>query len=125
MAQSLVNALNHRQDYLSDRHNVISANVANASTPNYIAKDLTFKSVFENAGSLGVMKTNAGHMGAGTQQTTGRMVEDKIHIRHDGNSVKMDEQMLKLNEISMNQNMAVKLYAKHAGMLRQVVQSGK
>ena len=53
------------------------------------------------------------------------MVEDKVHMRHDGNSVKLDEQMLKLNEISMNQNMVTKLYAKHAGMLRQVVQSGK
>lgn len=125
MAQSLVNALNHRQDYLSDRHNVISGNVANVSTPNYIAKDIEFKSVLDNAGSLGMAKTTSGHMGPGAMPMTGRMVEDKVHLRHDGNSVKIDEQMLKLNEISMNQNMVTKLYAKHAGMLRQVVQAGQ
>lgn len=125
MAQSLVNAFHHRQDFLAERHNVVSANVANANTPYYISKDLSFQSALKNTGQIGMMKTDAGHIGAGTMPTTGKLVEDKTHLRHDGNSVKLDEEMLKLNEISMHQNMVTKLYAKHAGLLRQVVRTGQ
>ena len=122
---SLSAALSHRIDYLVQRQGVVSGNIANATTPDYIAKDISFeKLVARESGSLST--TNSKHFDIGAQSTRGghEKIEDRTHIRHDGNSVKADVEMLKLQDIQINHRLASQLYSKHRGMQMMVLNSG-
>jgi len=119
---NLSQALRHRMDYLITRQGVVSGNVANASTPNYLARDVDFDSLLSK--KMAPMKqTDAQHMPGKAQSALGGVTVDKVNIRHDGNSVKLDEEMLKLQEIQMNYRLMTQLKAKHASMQRMAVSS--
>lgn len=46
---STLHSLEHSLDYATQKNRVISDNIANADTPNYKAKDVVFKDVFQEA----------------------------------------------------------------------------
>jgi len=112
MPQNVSMSLKHRLNYLVDRQGVVSGNIANASTPGYSAKDISFEKLV-TANSMNMATTNGGHIkGQAISGGKHRMTEDRTHMRHDGNSVKMDEEMLKLQDIQMNYRLATELYKK-------------
>lgn len=117
-------ALGHRMDYLVQRQATVAGNLANATTPGYISKDIQFEKLVAKSAS-GMTTTNAKHFG-GIQTVGGehKSVEDRTHIKHDGNSVKTDVEMLKLQDIQMSHRLAAQLYKKHAGMHMAVLNSG-
>lgn len=120
----LSSALTHRMDYLVQRQGVVSGNLANATTPDYISQDIQFEKLVDNQ-MAGMSATNPKHFAIGTGTSGGyATTEDKTYMRHDGNSVKADVEMLKLQEIQIDHRMAAQLYKKHAGMLRMVLNSG-
>ncbi len=53
-------------DIRGARHQVLSGNIANVETPDYVAKDLPFQKVFENSlegpGSLPLKRTHQQHL---------------------------------------------------------------
>ena len=106
MPVGLSQALNHRMDYLVSRQGVISGNIANAATPNYLAKDLSF-----------VKLTKA----ADVDKAKGKIIESREGISLNGNSVKLDVEMLKLNETKMNYQFMTRLYAKYTAMQKMVL----
>lgn len=102
-------ALNFQQSVLrvrSQRQELIAANIANADTPNYKARDIDFKAAMQNAlagneapgAGLNTTKTAAGHMDASATSVdfvpTGKpgepMFRPLIQGSVDGNSVDMD-----------------------------------
>lgn len=100
-------ALSFHQNALrvrSQRQEVIAANIANADTPNYKARDIDFKSAMQNAmqgaqtlGSVsnGLSTTSGGHMHAtgGSNSAAGPnepLFRPIIQGSVDGNSVDMD-----------------------------------
>lgn len=105
---SLSNALTNRMDYLIARQGIVSGNIANAATPGYLAKDLTFAKALTNTNG-----TNTNNSFKSTESTDGMSL--------NGNSVQLDTEMLKLNEIQLNYQMATKLYSKYASMHRNVL----
>lgn len=125
---SLVSAMSNRMDFLIARQGVVTSNVANVNTPGYIAKDMTFNQLTERS-SLAMapgrlQNTHKMHMQGQGQIAAGDLFRDDTHIRHDGNSVKLDEEMLKLNEIQMNYNAVVQLYQKQKSFQQMAVRSG-
>ena len=127
MPNSLSAALKHRQNYLLARQGTIAGNIANAATPNYLAKDIQFtKLVEKSANSLKPAATHSNHM-QGTASTggAGRMSEKTTGMTLDGNSVVMEEEMLKLNETQLNYRMMTQLYSKHAGFQKMVLGRGQ
>lgn len=120
---SLVNAMNHRMDYLVQRQGVISGNVANANTPNYISKDIGFEAYLQGSPGMAMAQTDKGHMGGGRAASNFKMTEDRTFMRHDGNSVKLDEEMFKLNQTRMNYDTVVQLYAKQKQFQQLAVQN--
>lgn len=110
-------ALSHRMNYLVDRQGVISGNIANADTPDYLAKDVTFeKLVQKQSSSIAMATTNDKHMQGKIMRPNGKMVENKEDIRLDGNSVVYDKEMLKLSEIQLNHRLVNQIYAKQNQM---------
>ena len=117
---SLSAALSHRMDFLVARQGIVAGNVANAATPGYLAKDIQFKKMYDSAGtsSMGMAATNGKHIRPKGMDKAGKVETSNKHITLNGNSVKLDEEMLKLSEIQMNYQLATRLYNKHAQMQR-------
>lgn len=115
-----MNAVNSRMDYLIRRQGVVSENIANAETPNYLSRDINFKASV-NKMTLQLQNTNGKHIEGSGDRFKTAMTESKEHMRYDGNSVKLDEEMYKLNEIQLQHRMLTNLMTKHMGFQRAVV----
>ena len=114
---SLSAALQHRMNFLVSRQGVISGNVANAATPGYLTQDLKFRPLMDKA-SMQIAKTNSDHLTSNDMSQFGKNVTSKFGTTLNGNSVKLDEEMLKLSEVQVHYQMVTQLYAKHAQMQR-------
>lgn len=100
----LDSALSFHQDALrirAQRQEIIAANIANADTPNYKARDVDFKSAMQQAtqqaasGGLSTAKTSGKHMnGVATNNTSAGLGEPLFRPimqgSIDGNTVDMD-----------------------------------
>lgn len=119
-ATGLAGAFKHRMNHLIERQGVVSSNIANATTPGYLSRDIKFVPK-KSMRLVPVARTSGKHMMLKTGSRTGELVMDKRNIRHDGNSVKLDEQMLKLSEVQMNYRLMTNLKSKLGAMQRLAV----
>ena len=122
----LLGLLKGRLGYLGQRQRLISQNVANADTPGYVGRDLkafTFEQAMKAQGASGGVaptRTSAMHLGGTAQPAsvwTSRATPDS-ETTLDGNSVVLEEQMLKMSEARANYDAAVSFYQKSLGMIR-------
>ncbi len=125
--------IQQRLGWLNQRHQVLSQNIANADTPKYRAQDLKlfdFKSVLQKSGSprMRIAVTNSMHMtGLGGQGNSAfKQITDRkpYETAPDGNSVVLEEQMVKMNENTINHSTMTRLYQKHMQMFRSVLRAG-
>lgn len=82
------------------RQEVLAANIANADTPHYKARDFDFKASLQNAlggrvgtgGPLALVRTAPGHLGAGEAVPAGvrLMYRTETQSSVDGNTVDMN-----------------------------------
>ncbi|PPR10100.1 MAG: hypothetical protein CFH44_00265 [Proteobacteria bacterium] len=121
-AQSLSRALTAKMDYLIARQNVVSGNIANASTPGYLAQDINYNPSRKTGGGIKMAATNSKHIGMTNSLSRYGRTQDTTFIRNDGNSVRVDEQMLKMAQIQQEYTMATRLFTKHMGMQKMLVQ---
>ena len=122
----LFGLLKGRLGYLNQRQQMISQNVANADTPGYVGRDLKAFS-FDQAmraqsapGGVAPVRTNAAHL-PGEQRPaaawSSHLAPDS-ETTLDGNSVVLEEQMLKMAEARANYDAAVGFYQKSLGLIR-------
>lgn len=123
--------------YHSERQRVITENVANANTPGYVPREVS-RSDFERAVEqvrgnapgarlsvtpVQVSATHSGHI-AGTPATsrqfrTERAPDSETTI--NGNSVVLEEQMVRAQETRMQYESAMTLYQKSLGLIRMAI----
>lgn len=116
-------ALKNRMNYLIERQGVVSGNIANATTPGYLAKDVTFDKMVDK-NNMRMATTSGAHLsGNKASSNSFKMTESTKNIRHDGNSVKMDQEMLKLQDIQMNYRLATEIYKKQVGFQKMALNS--
>ncbi len=131
--------LRQRLRYLGERQRVIGQNVANADTPGYRPMDLkpfTFKSALD--GQMGQPQSPMALSGstialAPVQTTTGHLpgfeppkpgtafkssVADDSETTLDGNSVNLEDQMIKMTDARMQYDAAIGFYQKSLDLLR-------
>ncbi len=129
---SLLDALQTRMGYLSGRQKLVAENVANASTPGYKPKDLAaqdFTALVQGASpgeaALGMATTNAKHLQMETFKPGGAktITSPDSETTMDGNSVVLEEQMLKMAESRMQFDAAVGFYEKSMSMMRLAMKS--
>jgi flagellar basal-body rod protein FlgB len=118
--------LKSRMGYLSQRQRVIAENVANANTPGYAPRDLnafTFQAQVQAAQGPGAMAvTEPGHMtppGAGKSASAQAkpVVTRDSETTLDGNSVVLEEEMMKMGQARMDYDAAVSFYQKALNMI--------
>jgi flagellar basal-body rod protein FlgB len=122
----LFQMLRSRMSYLSERQRVIAENVANASTPGYAPRDLkpfSFQAQMQAqaAGPSSMAVTQPGHMlppHAAAAAPVKPMVTKDSETTLDGNSVVLEEEMLKMSQARMDYDAAISFYEKSLALIR-------
>lgn len=119
--------LKSRLGYLDQRQQVIAENVANASTPGFVARDLkpySFQAQVQSSltlASVGPAQTNGRHL-TGTKPAANRAWKTvdtpDSEATLDGNQVVLEEQMMKMTDARMNYEAAIGFYQKSLSLLR-------
>ena len=134
----LLSLAGERMRYLTDRQSVISQNIANADTPGYQARDLTpfsFHSTLLRTGGgdmsgaapLALVRTSTAHLvensstGAARVDTSAKSYSEKP----DGNTVSVEEQMVKSADVANAFDLATTAYTKSIGLMKIGIDSGR
>jgi flagellar basal-body rod protein FlgB len=95
-----------QQNWLAMRQAVVAENIANANTPGYVAKDVApFKAVYDQT-QLELVSTNSGHMPLDPLNADDATKDaSSWEVVPSGNSVSMEREMLKANEVGREYSM--------------------
>lgn len=117
-------ALKTKMEWHQERQRVLSENVANADTPDYVGRDLKAPK-FDDRNAVARLKpvrmaaTEPGHMQASSTTTFGDgRKAGSFEITPDGNSVVLEEQMMKVTANQMDYQAATMLYTRGLGLLK-------
>lgn len=122
----LLNMLTKKMGWLSQRQVVLSQNVANGDTPGYQAKDLQpfdfKKELAGTTGRLATKRTDTGHIQiAGGDSRRAQVAADKYEASPQGNTVVLEEEMLKISDTQLDHSTIINLYRKQMGMLKTAI----
>ena len=123
--------LKARLQMLGERQKVIAENVANVSTPGYVPSDIdqdAFAATLQRMAGPGaagpartaMVVTQAGHMTPQGVSSVGAIAHraPDSETTLDGNSVVLEEEMLKMTEARMSYDAAIGFYQKSLNMIR-------
>lgn len=114
---SLIAALKTKMRWHEARQGVLAENVANAATPNFRAHELAPLDL--SSPGAAPLRTDARHMTLASADASGRARSvDGFERTPDGNTVVLEEQMMKAAQNQMDHQMAAMLYQKSLGLLR-------
>ncbi|MFC3882579.1 flagellar basal body rod protein FlgB [Bacillus songklensis] len=88
-------------DYSALKQKTISQNIANVDTPNYKAKDVSFKNAFQQAvqSSMRANRTDPRHYEFTSSSSSNSVIIRKNNsYQHNGNGVDIDHEMSELAE---------------------------
>lgn len=126
----LLSMLRTRMKWHSERQNVLAENVANADVPNYKARDLA-ELKFNVPLALGPQRTDPGHLGAGAGAGAGGQGDlfarnsSAFEITPSGNSVSLEDEMVKAADNFQGYEQAASLYQKSLGLLSIAIGRGR
>jgi len=123
--------LRGRLGYLSERQRLISENVANSDTPGFAPRDLkpfNFGAQIKAAQGMTPVVTQPGHMLPPRAKTGATAGLKEIKTRDsettlDGNSVVLEEEMMKMSEARMDYDAAIGFYQKSMNLLRMAARA--
>jgi flagellar basal-body rod protein FlgB len=125
---TLFQAVKKRMDWLAQRQEVLSQNIANADSPKYRASDLkpyNFKDLLRQEGNqLNMSVSGDGHLPGRRKRIRDFAAQTErrpFETSPSGNSVVLEEQMAKIGETGANYKLASNLYRKHIGMMRMAL----
>jgi len=100
-------------EWASVRQSLITANIANANTPGFAARDIQpFSDVFDST-RLEMARTERGHIDiASTDLGAGKVgKEDNWDVSYSGNSVSLDQELVKADDVN-------RAFSLNAGIVR-------
>ncbi|CAH2605428.1 Flagellar basal body rod protein FlgB (plasmid) [Rhodovastum atsumiense] len=129
-----------RMRYLTERQTTLARNIANADTPHYRAQDLvpfSFNSHLLQGGPgqlqagaaapLRLARTNAAHVPDARGARLARIDSHGASYgeKPDGNTVSLEEQMVKSNDVANAFHLATAAYAKSMTLLKTGIGGGR
>jgi flagellar basal-body rod protein FlgB len=127
--------LREKMNFLAERQRVLSQNVANASTPGYVPKDLNVDG-FEKAlasqlkvreGGVAVARTSGQHIDMNASRNLSGDFRAKAapdsDVTLDGNAVVLEDQMLKVSRTRGEYETMVAIYQRALGMMRTAIKA--
>ncbi len=122
----LLSNIKGRLHHLAARQRLIAENVANADTAGYTPRDLKPFTVGRSRGALTATTTSAGHLTAHRSAVRGgfeTIAAPGSETTLDGNSVVLEEEMIKLAESRADYDAAISLYQKSMNLLRMAARA--
>lgn len=110
MLNPIANSLERYMDLVSTRQKLVAANIANAGTPGYKAKDIDFQFEFQSAisdSNLNVVEVPG------------------LKAGNDGNNVSLDRESRLLAENAIRFNLASTMWKSQLRMTRSAIQEGR
>jgi flagellar basal-body rod protein FlgB len=128
----LLSMLKTRMAWLNQRQNVLTQNVANADTPGYVAHDLKaldFSAALRKSASLTqsasqMMVTDPRHIAIPPKSGDGGFADIEVHDSEaspNGNSVSLEQEMIKVSDTQAQFQAATNLYAKAMTMMKTAI----
>lgn len=129
----LADAMNYR----SARQNMISSNIANADTPNYKPRDISFENALiakkeallkDNSKELKMAQTDAKHLKPQSEQNSYKPTiyfRDGHMARNDGNSVDIDVETTEMSKNSIMFNALVSAMKKDGAIFKSVIEASQ
>lgn len=128
-----------RMRYLTERQSVLARNIANADTPGYKAQDLAPFSVntMTSGGTSGatasngpvvLARTQPGHIAATNSSAQSAQVvatAPNYGTNASGNTVSLEEQMVKSADVTNAFSLATAAYAKSVSLMKIAIDSGR
>ena len=125
-----IRALNQNLNLRLENQNVISSNIANADTPGYKAKAVSFEQAMRDAldvnDNLKLETSDVEHLGSkGPESVRADVYDDPNGIESlDGNTVDRANEMAKMKENEILYNASVESLRKKIGMLEYGISEG-
>lgn len=108
-------------DIMSLRHQIIASNIANQDTPNYKAKDITFREEFEAA-----LNVKGAISGSDISDVEGRIImRSERGAGYDNNSVNVELEMARMAENTIMYNAAAQILSNKLKTLSYVIKEGR
>jgi flagellar basal-body rod protein FlgB len=122
MMDESFNVLENVIHFTNKRHKVIASNIANIDTPDFRAKDLEFRKVF-NEERLGLSNTHKNHITLETEENrnNGAKVFETNLLWGDRNNVELDIEVAKMTENALLNKASVELLSKKIRMFKNAV----
>jgi flagellar basal-body rod protein FlgB len=125
----VLSALRTKMQWHQERQRVLSENVANSDTPHFKPQDLVepkFDRTGASAGSAGalpMLRTSTSHIAAsdGGGQSFDPDRKEKFETRPAGNSVNLEDQMLKVSANQMDYAAVSSLYSKSLHLIKTAI----
>lgn len=115
-------AMTRRMAWLGDRQQVLAQNIANSDTPGFNAQDIKepqFGDLLRGTGARLIMATtSAGHLGGPNPAQPVVERSPDSERKTSGNTVVLEDQMMKVSKTAMDFQLATNLYRKHLGMIK-------
>lgn len=114
-----LNNLENALDRTSQRHNLLTGNLANANTPGYKRKDLDFNIVLdaeENQAAARMQEMRDRHK---------QMLSDRTSLRVDGSNVDMEREVMSLAETEYRYQALTDITGQYFAGLKNVIREGR
>lgn len=124
-------------DYRAARQDMIASNIANADTPFYKPRDISFQDVLiakkaellnTHSNELQMAKTNGAHLSSEHEQNSLKptlFYRDGHMARNDGNSVDIDVETTEMSKNSIMFNALVAANKKDAAIFKSVIEASQ
>lgn len=124
-----ISTLENALDYSSTKQKVIAQNISNADTPNYKAKEVSFKTALQSAmdSSLEARRTDARHLefkGQSSSSYTVKVNQSRSY-HQNGNNVDIDKEMADLATNQIYYNALIDRISGKFQSLQSVIRGGK
>jgi flagellar basal-body rod protein FlgB len=126
----LFQRMSERMGWLGARQEVLAQNIANADTPKYVPHDMKALNFVDHLASVTPVtqdRTDPMHM-TGTPTAAASIDDQKTKKQYEtapvGNSVVLEEQMIKLADAQANYQLMTNLYRKHVDLLKMALGRG-
>ena len=130
----LFTAMTRRMTWLGQRQQVLAQNIANADTPGYGAQDLkepSFNDLLRGSSTTGaggakliMASTQPGHIGGANPAKPTVEKSADSEKKTSGNTVVLEDQMMKVSKTAMDFQLTTNLYRKHLGMIKTALGRG-
>ena len=124
----ITDVIARKMEWLTQRQAVLTKNIANSDTLNYVPmdlKDTQFKSlVNRSAPMMAQNSTRAGHLSSNPlrgDNAKATKTKDLYESAPSGNAVILEEQMIKMTQTQLDYQSMVRLYKKHHQMFQMVL----